>query len=82
MRDASTSSKVVWQDLRYVLAAADNLGMTLVGFSMVLTTSPNAMVMAYLRERFPTSVRASGYVGTHCRPARDNGRLCGIPLAD
>ena len=35
--------------------------MIFVGLSMVLTTSPNAMVMAYLCERFPTAVRASGY---------------------
>jgi MFS family permease len=37
------------------------LSMTLVGVCLILTVAPNAMVVAYLCERFPTRVRSSGY---------------------
>jgi MFS family permease len=58
---ATVSAFSFYAGIKAVAAGSFNLGMMFVGLSMVLTTSPNAMVMAYLCERFPTSVRASGY---------------------
>ncbi|WP_120285162.1 MFS transporter [Rhodococcus rhodochrous] len=37
------------------------LSMTLVGICLLLTVAPNAAIVAYLCERFPTNVRSSGY---------------------
>lgn len=37
------------------------LSMTLVGLCLVLTVAPNAVIVAYLCERFATNVRSSGY---------------------
>jgi MFS family permease len=37
------------------------VSMALVAVCLILTVAPNAMVVAYLCERFPTSVRSSGY---------------------
>ena len=37
------------------------LSMVLVGACLLLTVAPNAAIVAYLCERFPTNVRSSGY---------------------
>jgi MFS family permease len=37
------------------------LSMTLAGLCLLLTVAPNAVIVAYLCERFPTNVRSSGY---------------------
>jgi MFS family permease len=37
------------------------LTIVLVGLCLLITVAPNAMIVAYLCERFPTNVRSSGY---------------------
>ncbi|MEV5298365.1 MFS transporter [Amycolatopsis methanolica] len=46
-----------------VVSGGGSLPLTilLVGLCLVITVAPNAMIVAYLCERFPTNVRSSGY---------------------